>query len=73
MIIRGRQQAHPGKPFALFLIGKFSAGIARMEERRLLRPGAGWLLLGAYLCFLVTAGLAGMELASEVELVIFDQ
>ena len=43
---------------ALFLFGKYSAGIARLESRRLLAPGAGWLLLGAYLCFLVTAGIA---------------
>jgi membrane protease subunit HflK len=38
---------------ALFLIGKYSAGIARIENQRLLRPGANYLLLGAYLCSLV--------------------
>ena len=46
---------------ALFLLGKYAAGIARLEARRLLAPGAGWLLLGAYLCFLVTAGIAAEE------------
>ena len=45
----------------LFLFGKFSATIARLEEHRLLRPGASWLLLGAYLCFLVTLGVVGVE------------
>ena len=46
---------------ALFLLGKYSASIARSENLRLIRPGAGWLLLGAYLCFLVTAGVAADE------------
>lgn len=46
---------------ALFLLGKYSASIAQSENLRLLRPGAGWLLLGAYLCFLVTAGVAADE------------
>ncbi|MDB6123235.1 MAG: Band 7 protein [Pedosphaera sp.] len=42
----------------LFLIGKYSTSIARLEGLRLLRPGASYLLLGAYLCFFVTAGIA---------------
>lgn len=41
-----------------FLLGKYSAGIARLEGQRLLRPGANSLLLGAYLCFLSTAAIA---------------
>jgi modulator of FtsH protease HflK len=45
----------------LFLFGKFSATIARLENHRLLRPGASWLLLGAYLCFVVALGLVGVE------------
>jgi membrane protease subunit HflK len=45
----------------LFLFGKFSATIARLENHRLLRPGAGWMLLGAYLCFLVALGAVGVE------------
>lgn len=44
----------------LFLLGKFSATIARLEHHRLLRPGAGYLLLSAYLCFLVTLGVVGV-------------
>jgi regulator of protease activity HflC (stomatin/prohibitin superfamily) len=45
----------------LFMLGKYAAGIARLESQRLVRPGAGWLLLGAYLCLLVTGGFAGAE------------
>src|SRR5256714_6093705 len=45
----------------LFLLGKFSSTIARLENHRLLRPGASYLLLGAYLCFLVTLGLIGVQ------------
>lgn len=44
----------------LFLLGKYSAGIARLEKQRLLRPGAGYLLLGASLCFLVAAGIVAV-------------
>src|SRR6266481_3214259 len=42
----------------LFLLGKFSAAIARPEKHRLLRPGASYLLLCAYLCFVVALGIA---------------
>ena len=45
----------------LFLFGKFSATIARLENHRLLRPGASWVLLGAYLCFVVALGAVGVE------------
>jgi regulator of protease activity HflC (stomatin/prohibitin superfamily) len=45
----------------LFLLGKFSATIARLENHRLLRPGASYLLLGAYLCFFVGLGIVGVE------------
>lgn len=44
---------------ALFLFGKFSATIARLENHRLLRPSASWLLLGAYICFVVAVGAVG--------------
>ena len=37
----------------LFVLGKFSTNIARLEKVRLLRPGASYLLLSAYLCFCV--------------------
>jgi regulator of protease activity HflC (stomatin/prohibitin superfamily) len=45
----------------LFLIGRFSVTIARLENRRLLRPGANFLLAGAYLCTLVALAIAGGE------------
>jgi regulator of protease activity HflC (stomatin/prohibitin superfamily) len=44
----------------LFILGRFSAAIARLEDRRLLRPGASWLLLGAYLCLVVALSLVGV-------------
>ncbi len=44
-----------------FLLGKFSATIARLGNDRLLRPGAGWLLLNAYLAFVVALGAVGLE------------
>jgi modulator of FtsH protease HflK len=45
----------------LFLIGRFSVTIARLENHRLLRPGASFLLAGAYVCALATVGIAGVE------------
>jgi regulator of protease activity HflC (stomatin/prohibitin superfamily) len=45
----------------LFLLGKFSATMARLEDHRLLRPGASYLLLGAYLCFFVAVGVVGVQ------------
>lgn len=45
----------------LFLFGRFSVTMARLEKHRLLTPGANFLLAGAYICALVALGLAGME------------
>ena len=45
----------------LFLLGRFSVTIARLENQRLLRPGASFLLAGAYVCALTALGLAGIE------------
>jgi membrane protease subunit HflK len=41
----------------LFLLGKFSTTMARLQNLRLLRPGASYMLLGAYLCATVTVGI----------------
>src|SRR6185436_11239884 len=41
-------------------LGKFSASIARTKQNRLLRPGASFLLLGAYLSLLVSLGIVGV-------------
>jgi regulator of protease activity HflC (stomatin/prohibitin superfamily) len=45
----------------LFLLGRFSATFARLENQRLLRPGASYLLLNAVLCALVGAGIIGVQ------------
>jgi modulator of FtsH protease HflK len=45
----------------LFLIGRFSATIARLENHRLLRPGANYLLLAAYLCAFAALAVAGVK------------
>lgn len=46
----------------LFLLGRFSATYARLENQRLLRASASYLLLNAFLCALVAAGLLGVVL-----------
>ena len=45
----------------LFLLGKFSATMARLENNRLLRPSASYLLLGAYLCAAVAGGIVAVQ------------
>jgi membrane protease subunit HflK len=46
----------------LFLFGRFSVTIARLENHRLLRPSASFLLAGAYVCAFTALGIAGVEL-----------
>jgi modulator of FtsH protease HflK len=46
----------------LFLLGKYSVGLARLEGARLLRPGASYMLLSAYVCFLITVCIGAVEL-----------
>ncbi len=43
--------------FVLFLFGQYSARMARLENLRFLRPGAGYMLLNAYLCLAVALGI----------------
>ena len=45
----------------LFLFGRFSVTMARLEDNRLLRPGASFLLASAYVCALAALGIAGVE------------
>jgi len=45
----------------LFLLGRFSVTIARLENHRLLRPGASYLLLGAYLCAVTALAIAAVK------------
>lgn len=51
----------------LFVVGKYSAGLARMDDSRLLRPGASYLLLGAYTCFIVTISLGFSQFFPRVD------
>jgi regulator of protease activity HflC (stomatin/prohibitin superfamily) len=37
----------------LFLLGKYSSGLARLDGQRLLRPSAGYMMLGSLICFIV--------------------
>jgi modulator of FtsH protease HflK len=45
----------------LFLIGRFSVTMARLEDHRLLRPGASFILAGAYACFFTTLAIAAVK------------
>ncbi len=44
----------------LFLLGKYSSGLVRLQGQKLLRPGAAYLLLSAYACFLVAGDIAAV-------------
>jgi modulator of FtsH protease HflK len=46
----------------LFIFGRFSVTMARLGNLRLLRPGASFLLAGAYLCALAALGIGGVEI-----------
>jgi len=45
----------------LFLFGRFSVTIARLENHWLLRPSASFLLAGAYVCFFTALAIAGTK------------
>jgi Membrane protease subunits, stomatin/prohibitin homologs len=47
--------------FVLFMFGRYSANQARLENDRLLRPGAGYMLLNAYLCLAVAIGIVVVQ------------
>jgi len=42
----------------LFMLGKYSSGVARLEKLRLLRPGGAYLLLGSVICVVVVVSFA---------------
>jgi regulator of protease activity HflC (stomatin/prohibitin superfamily) len=44
----------------LFILGKYSSGLARLQKQRLLRPGASYLMLSAYACWTAAATLAAV-------------
>lgn len=52
----------------LFLLGKFSTALARLNDKTLLRPGGSYLMLGAFICF----GVAVAEGAAFFEFPKFD-
>jgi regulator of protease activity HflC (stomatin/prohibitin superfamily) len=45
---------------ALFIFGRFSVTISRLENHRLLRPSGSWLLFNAFVCLGVAIGLLGV-------------
>lgn len=49
----------------LFLLGRFSATFARLQNQRLLRPSASYMLLSAFICALVAAGIVGVVAGLE--------
>jgi regulator of protease activity HflC (stomatin/prohibitin superfamily) len=44
----------------LFMLGKYSGGLARLQRQRLLRPGAAYLMLSAYASWTAAASLAAV-------------
>lgn len=44
----------------LFMLGKYSTSVARLNQLRLLRPGAGYLLFSAYVCAFVALGIVAV-------------
>lgn len=45
----------------LFLLGRFSVTISRLQDHRLLRPSSSFLLAGAFVCTFTALGIAGVE------------
>jgi regulator of protease activity HflC (stomatin/prohibitin superfamily) len=44
----------------LFLLGKYSSGLARLKGSKLLRPGSAYMLLSAYACLAVIGTIAAV-------------
>ncbi|HEV2453181.1 MAG TPA: hypothetical protein VGY98_02905, partial [Verrucomicrobiae bacterium] len=45
----------------LFLIGRFSVTMARLEDHRLLRPGSSFILASAYICAFTALAITGVK------------
>ncbi len=45
----------------LFLLGKYSSGLARLQKLKFLRPGSAYMLLSAYACLAVIAAIAAVS------------
>jgi modulator of FtsH protease HflK len=55
----------------LFLLGRFSVSLARIEKRRLLQPVASFVLANAYLCAVVTLAVVAVYAgATRVDLYV---
>jgi membrane protease subunit HflK len=55
----------------LFLLGKFSSTIARLENHRLLRPASNYMLLCAYLAAAAAGAVAGVQIgAPQLDLIV---
>jgi membrane protease subunit HflK len=55
----------------LFLLGKFSSTIARLENHRLLRPASNYMLLCAYLAAAAAGAVAGVQVgAPQLDLIV---
>lgn len=50
-----------GSTLVLLLLGKYAAKLAQLDDQRLLRPGAAYVLLGAAVSFLVALGIGAVE------------
>ncbi len=50
-----------GSTLLLLLVGKYAAKLAQLDNQRLLRPGAAYVLLGAAVSFAVALGIAAVE------------
>jgi regulator of protease activity HflC (stomatin/prohibitin superfamily) len=44
----------------LFILGQFSSRFARLGRHRLLQPASSYVLLGAYICFVVALGVGAV-------------
>jgi membrane protease subunit HflK len=55
----------------LFLLGKYSSGLARLKGLKLLRPGAAYMQLSAYACLAVIGAMAAVLAgAPKVDLIV---
>jgi regulator of protease activity HflC (stomatin/prohibitin superfamily) len=55
----------------LFLLGKYSSGLARLKGLKLLRPGAAYMQLSAYTCLAVIGAIAAVLAgAPRVDLIV---
>lgn len=54
----------------LFLLGKYSSGLARLQGQRLLRAGSSYGLLSAYACALIAIGIGAVVGFPKLDLIV---